>query len=122
MLEYRLKSMANLQEINERAAQNRRRHGFYTPRKITGYAEEGIQVRDCDLMLGKLMLVVTEIAEAAEACRKGDIEHFWEEIGDAYIRLGDVVATAKRDIEQDILNKMDINEARPFKHGKQSDL
>jgi NTP pyrophosphatase (non-canonical NTP hydrolase) len=117
--------------------QIRDRHGFYTPKKITG--DHGMTVQladpsgreyfvipgtpsDGDLMLGKLMLVVTELSEAAEAVRSGDNANFAEEIADAYIRLCDIVDATGIDIHAEIDKKMFKNEGRPVKHGRLTNL
>ncbi|KKN37005.1 hypothetical protein LCGC14_0767650 [marine sediment metagenome] len=71
-------------------------------------------------MLEKLMLVVTEVSEAAEAHRKADFENFTEEIADTFIRLMDITASLGINIEKAILDKMAINEGRPHLHGKNS--
>jgi hypothetical protein len=112
--------------------QIRDRHGFYTPKKITGDHEMkgsynfGIVApavpTDGDLMLGKLMLVVTELSEAAEAVRSGDMANFSEEIADAYIRLCDIVDATGIDIHAEIDKKMEKNEGRPVKHGRLTNL
>ena len=77
---------------------------------------------DKDLLLGKLMLVVTEIAEMAEAVRKNDLDNFKEEIADTYIRLFDIAGTSKIDVEKEIRKKMKINKMRPHLHGKVTNL
>jgi NTP pyrophosphatase (non-canonical NTP hydrolase) len=65
------------------------------------------------------MLVVTELAEAAEAVRHGDEANFKEEMADAYIRMLDMTGTfVGFDLEQEIENKMAVNEGRPPLHGK----
>jgi len=66
----------------------------------------------------KLMLIVTELAEACEADRKGDYENFGEEIADVFIRLGDLCCFLDIDIEKEILKKIEINKKRQYKHGK----
>jgi len=89
----------------------------------------------------KLMLVVTELAEAMEWYRnlsqediqvldasKGKVDFptdrptdsfhgFRVEIADAVIRLLNMSASLGIDIEAEIVRKMEINEKRPFKHG-----
>jgi NTP pyrophosphatase (non-canonical NTP hydrolase) len=75
-----------------------------------------------DNMLGKLMLVVTEVAEAGEAVRHNDIANFKEEIADTFIRLFDITGTFDIDIESEIIKKMAYNETRPDKHGKACSL
>jgi len=92
----------------------------------------------------KLMLVVSELAEALEADRKGnkakvaqfDIlvesghygfaeafkatikDTFEDEIADAMIRLFDLAGFYKLDIEKHIALKLQYNATRPPKHGK----
>lgn len=67
----------------------------------------------------KLMLVVTEVAEAAEALRKNDLPNFEEEIADTFIRLLDISGSIGMDVENAIRAKMEINMTRPHKHGKE---
>lgn len=91
--------------INETAkdvAEIRAAHGFETSREN---------------MLGKLMLVVTELAEAAEDVRHERWEHFGEEIADAMIRLMDIGHSLGYDLEKEITRKMEINRGRPHLHG-----
>jgi len=66
----------------------------------------------------KLMLCVTELAEACEADRHGDKENFNEEIADTFIRLFDLCGQLNIDIEKEINGKMIINKSRPRLHGK----
>ena len=104
-----------LKEWSLRIATWRERKGFYTPNRIDTEASG-------DLMLGKLMLVVTELAEAAEAVRHRDRENFEEEIADTFIRLLDICGTMGIDPEEGIERKMNTNESRPYRHGKQTTL
>lgn len=89
----------------------RRNHGFYTPENID-------TEKNRDMMLGKLMLIDTEIAEAAEAVRHNNFDNFKEELADAFIRLMDITNSCNIDIEIEIVKKMSINKQRPIKHGK----
>jgi NTP pyrophosphatase (non-canonical NTP hydrolase) len=66
----------------------------------------------------KLMLCVTELAEAMEAYRHEDIKNFKEEIADTFIRLCDICGSVNINIEREISSKMAFNKKRPFKHGK----
>ncbi len=66
-----------------------------------------------------LMLVVSELAEALEADRKGDRANFREEIADTFIRLFDLCGGLGIDIESEIEKKRVKNQARPYLHGKQ---
>ena len=69
-------------------------------------------------MLEKLMLVVTELAEAAEDVRHAKWDHFEEEIADTVIRLFDIAGSLEFDLEKAIRDKMAVNVKRPFLHGK----
>lgn len=71
-----------------------------------------------DNMMEKLMLVVTELGEAAEAYRKENRTNFDEEIADAMIRLWDICGSIGIDLEKELGDKMVYNESRPIKHGK----
>ena len=75
-----------------------------------------------------LMLVTTELAEAAEAfrhgnppCERAGMEHFShaeEEVADAIIRLLQMSGEYGWDIDAAIAAKMAFNESRPHMHGK----
>ena len=71
-------------------------------------------------VLSKLMLAVTELAEAGEACRTGDYHNFCEEVADAVIRLFDTAHALGIDLATEMANKMLRNETRPYKHGKRA--
>ena len=66
----------------------------------------------------KLMLIVTELAEACEADRLGDKDNFNEEIADTFIRLFDLCGYLDIDIESELAHKVSINIQRPKLHGK----
>jgi len=78
----------------------------------------------------KLMLVVTELSEAMEAYRHWLVDqhneelgpkrvaNFREELADAMIRLLDLTHSLGIDIGNEIRAKMEVNEARPERHGK----
>jgi len=89
--------------------------GFHTPH---GFDTE----KERDQMLGKLMLIVSEVSEASEAVRKDDMFEFREEIADTFIRLFDICGSVGLNIGMDIIGKMQINEERPQKHGKECSL
>src|SRR5713101_3908343 len=69
----------------------------------------------------KLMLVVTEVSEAAESFRTGEWDNVREEIADTFIRLYDLCGSIPelRQIESAIDHKMIKNVGRPWRHGKQ---
>lgn len=68
--------------------------------------------------LAMLMLITTEVAEAAEACRKGDFENISEECADIIIRVLDFCGGLNIDIYTAINEKMAKNVNRPRLHGK----
>jgi len=80
-------------------------------------AEHGFEPASRENALAKLMLVVTEVAEAAEDVRNQRWEHFGEEIADTFIRLLNLCYSMGIDIDAEIARKMLINEARPYRHG-----
>lgn len=93
----------------------RKRKGFYTPPSIN-------TTKRRDAMLGKLMLVVSEVSEAAEAVRHNDRANFEEEIADTFIRLLDICGAIGINIERAISDKMMVNESRKRRHGKKCSL
>jgi NTP pyrophosphatase (non-canonical NTP hydrolase) len=113
-----MKSIAHLSaEIQEW----REQQGFWTPSGISA-KEQPLIMTEGDVMLGKLMLLVTEVAEAAEAVRHDDFDNFKEELADAAIRLLDITESCGMDLEAEIEAKMVINRQREHKHGKQTTL
>ena len=72
-------------------------------------------------MSEKLLLVHSEVSEAAEALRTletGKMDEFHEELADILIRVFDICDAIKMDIPKVIKNKMDRNAERPIRHGK----
>lgn len=81
-------------------------HGFYDDDR--GLATNG----------ERLMLVVTEVAEAMEAWRADDYPHECEEIADVFIRLLDYAYARDMHIGAEVRAKIEKNRLRPYKHGK----
>lgn len=71
-------------------------------------------------MLAKLMLVVTECAEAAEDVRHERWDHFPEELADIVIRCFNIAGALNIDLEKAIETKMEVNHGRPYRHGTKS--
>lgn len=107
--------MLSLNELARNIGNWRESKGFYTPTTLETQDHR-------EAMLGKLMLVVTEVAEAAEAVRHTDIDNFREEIADTFIRLLDICDAMEIDPEDIILKKMEINRGRPTRHNKDVSL
>lgn len=93
----------------------RRQKGFVTPDSLNTIVKR-------NQMLGKLMLVVSEISEAAEEVRANNRLGFEEEIADAIIRIFDICGTMGIDIGNEVAKKMNINRLRPVRHGKRTSL
>ena len=87
-----------LNEYVDRAHRIAKDHGFWNPGNIR---EEFVAYT-----LAKLRLIVTEVAEAAEALRKDDAENFHEELADICIRVFDLAGSQQFNLEQTIVNKM----------------
>lgn len=83
-------------------------HGFTTPASI----------HEVELTLAKLMLIVTEVSEAAEHVRLGDFIALKEELADILIRTLHLARGLGIDIQMEVLTKMEINKRRPYRHGK----
>lgn len=65
----------------------------------------------------KLMLIVSEVAEALEDYRNHEMGHIGEELADCCIRIFDLAGYLVIDLEKEIKTKMEKNRARPHLHG-----
>lgn len=79
----------NLNQIAAAIREWREHHGFYTPKSIATEQER-------DMMLGKLMLIVTELTEVDEA---ENAPNWREEIADVAIRIMDITAACSIDLD-----------------------
>jgi len=113
-----------MNDIGDRIKEWRIKKGFYTPDGISPdvEADSNRSASKGDLMLGKLMLVVTELSEAAEAVRHNDFGNFKEELADTIIRLLDIARSCGIDIDREVSKKVNKNKKRPIKHGKVTSL
>jgi NTP pyrophosphatase (non-canonical NTP hydrolase) len=78
----------------------------------------GVTEPDKHQKMIQLMLITTEVAEAAEAYRKheGD-ERVAEELADVILRTLDMAAYWGYDIDKAVRDKMEKNKSRGFRHG-----
>jgi len=117
-----------IKELVMKAHSNAVEKGFYTIEdSIVSklYRNAELTDEECNAVINafrceKLLLVITEVAEATEALRKGESEtaNFKEEIADVVIRIGDLSGSCGIDLDAEITNKMEINKNRTYKHGK----
>lgn len=123
-----VKEIMEIKELVEQAHQNAKKYGFWEglqDNKGNIYTEYVISFKCCGYTLetlnaisARLMLIVSELAEAQEALRKNDKDNFKEELADVAIRLGDLCGGLGIDLEAEILKKMIRNKDRPYKHGR----
>lgn len=108
---WRLRELNSLKEWTRRCKTNANKHGF----EIT-WERDGAMTP-----LEALMLVVTELSEAAEIYRRQGKDwrpEFEEEIADVFIRLFHLCGDLDIDVEYVLNKKMMINAMRPYKHNK----
>jgi NTP pyrophosphatase (non-canonical NTP hydrolase) len=93
--------------------------------------EKGWRSDGPELFMEKMMLIVSEISEAVEEFRDGKpLDQIFYgpgnppkplgipiEIADAIIRILDWCEANNIDIEEALLQKMEYNESRPYRHG-----
>jgi len=104
-----------INELIKEAHENAVKHGFWNCyNSLRNSDEETKQAFESQF----LMLIVSEVAEAQDGLRKGDIDNFKEELADVAIRLADLCGGLGIDLETEIIKKMKQNKSRPYKHGK----
>jgi len=105
-----------LNELARDITKWRKEKKFFTPANILNSSV--VASSYAELTLGKLMLVVSELSEAAEAVRDQNLDNFKEEIADTFIRLLDICGTMDINIEYEIKKKMIVNKEREVLHGR----
>lgn len=114
-----------IKKLIKDAHENAVKHGFWEDWKRYDMDEVSIdnvqQIKDewNNCLGNRLMLIVSEVAEAHEALRKDDEDNFKEELADVAIRLADLCGGLDIDLEAEIEKKMQKNKDRPYKHGKE---
>ena len=107
-----------IHQLQEECYKNSKEHGFW----------EG---PNGDNLPTKLCLIHSEVSEALEAFRDGDMELRWEEdkrgvqkpegfvveLADVLIRVFDLAGRHGMNLEVALIAKMKYNETRPYKHG-----
>lgn len=102
--------IADIDVVANRIADWRAKKGFYTPSEFS----------EAEQLLSKLMLVVTEVSEAAQEVRKDDEPAFVRELADVLIRMLDLTGTMGYSMRDAINSAMEKNESRPRKHGRRA--
>ncbi|SKA89574.1 MazG nucleotide pyrophosphohydrolase domain-containing protein [Clostridium sp. USBA 49] len=103
-----------IRELVQKAHTNAREKGFWQD-----YDRALDLQNENNAIATRLMLIVSELSEALEALRKDDLDNFQEELADTAIRLADLSGGLGIDLEIEIIKKMEKNQNRPYKHGKQ---
>jgi NTP pyrophosphatase (non-canonical NTP hydrolase) len=65
----------------------------------------------------RIALIHSELSEALEADRKGDMDNRAEELADVIIRICDLAYYHAIDLDAAVRKKMDYNKTRPHMHG-----
>ena len=64
-----------------------------------------------------LALIHSEVSEALDAYRKGDMKAFGKELADVMIRVMDTAEGTGVKIDFEVVDKMRFNATRPYRHG-----
>jgi hypothetical protein len=117
-----------INELCKKAYENAEEKGFWEDMQIIrdyrefigniDYLDDNSKTLINNAIGNRLMLIVSELGEALEALRHNDGDNFKEELADVAIRLADLCGGLEIDLESEIERKMQINEQRPYKHGK----
>lgn len=115
----------NINELVKDSYSNSTSHGFWADADLQPAAKKYI-------LSTKLALIHSEISEALEELRDGDLagdtlirytesgkpEGFAPELADAMIRIADLAGYLGIDLDAVITEKMAYNTGRPFMHGR----
>jgi len=107
--------MLAISELQKQAFKNENEKGWYAPGQ------------DDTIIPQKLMLIVTEVAEAMEDFRvramgtvisdEGKPEGFPTELADIMIRTAGLAARLGIDLEKEVSQKLAFNRTRSYRHG-----
>lgn len=89
----------------------------YTTSEAHGWWEDAKTVDISYLKAAKIALMHSELSECLEAVRKGDTDNEAEELADVIIRILDYCYKFGISIDSNIIEKMEINKSRTYRHG-----
>jgi NTP pyrophosphatase (non-canonical NTP hydrolase) len=111
----------NLNDIAYEAHNNSKKHGFWD-------GDYDMAKLPIDVIGLKLALIHSEVSEALEDARKGNMatlvgesgkpHGFPSELADIIVRVGDLAAALNIDLDREVRTKMAYNATRPRMHGK----
>lgn len=106
--------MPELKEIQKRAYAHAEHKGFHdTDPNILNCIDNGWTI----LQLKWLAMIGSEVGEAVEAARLGDVDGLAEELADIIIRVCNMAECCDIDLDEEVNKKQDKNEQRPYMHG-----
>lgn len=108
----------HLNQIGKESLRTSAEKGFQTVDDDDWKLSDPPTVTECLLVPTKLMLIVTEAAEACEEFRKGhDLQAFGGELADIIIRVGQLGVGLGIDLDMAVSAKLAANRERPHQHG-----
>ena len=100
------------------------RMGQFSPEERTRLEDIAKRIRLLEVGM-KMMLIVSELAEGLESLRDTGFDghlngegNLGEELADAGIRLADLSSLIGTQLGNDIVDKMSVNDGRPYRHGR----
>lgn len=72
---------------------------------------------DARMVLSYLALIHTEVSEAVEEAREGDVSKMGEELADVILRVTQLCYTMEIPLDSLVHDKLIFNKTRPYKHG-----
>lgn len=115
----------DIKELAEKSYINAQSHGFWEDEHdivskmilLQKFNQREIQAVKLAFMCQRMMMIVTEVSEAVGALRVGNRKNYEEELTDILLRLANTLQGDKINIEKELIDKMEINQNRPYKHG-----
>lgn len=104
--------MYGLNKLAERIKEINLAHGFTGVPSVVNNTEDAIH------LIYAFALIDTEVSEAIEAVREGNIQALPEELADIIIRTLHIASVLGFDIDLAVTDKIKVNEDRPYKHNK----